>query len=193
MWHISQNSQKLLWTNYLLVKLQILLASSKKWRRNFFRIETYWSAVMDIEECKNGGRWKYNNQGKDSSVPLVLGTSVGLRRFDYFVPIVGRLLAGFICANWQESRSKRWLWTRMWNSMTESSETKYATMESCDGISRRIPWLTLSGTDSPLTPRWRNGTDHYFWGWRLSFLPPILTFVCKWSDHCCHIARGLHC
>jgi hypothetical protein len=44
--------------------------------------------MLDTKDFKDGGHWKYNNRGKDSSIRLVLGTSVGLRRFDYFMPIV---------------------------------------------------------------------------------------------------------
>ena len=39
-------------------------------------------------------------------------------------------------------------------------DEKNASMESRHGISRRISWSTLGGTDSPLTPVERNRTDH---------------------------------
>ena len=70
----------------VLVKSQLLLASSDKWQRDFFKIEMYWSSMLDPKDFKDGGHWKYNNRETYSSIPLVLGKSVGLRRFNYFMP-----------------------------------------------------------------------------------------------------------
>jgi hypothetical protein len=40
-----------------------------------------------------------DNWGREISTPLALGSSVGLEIFDYFKPVLGRLLAGLICVN----------------------------------------------------------------------------------------------
>ena len=40
-------------------------------------------------------------------------------------------------------------------------DEKNASIESRHGISRKIPWSTSGGMDSPPTPVEQNGTDHY--------------------------------
>ena len=71
------------------------------------------SCQLEVSVRENGGRWKYNNLGNYNSIRLVLSTSVGLRRFDYVILIVGQLLLGFICVNLWDSLSERWWWTRI--------------------------------------------------------------------------------